>query len=215
MNKETTLFFDWDGTLADSMPLCIRECEVALEKIGLPPLPPRELMKCNGPTIDEAPAVLGLPPAYHAAFCRYRREAEMTLVDELQRLFPGVEAMVRALSKRARLAIVSNGAKDYLFRSLKLTRLEGCFEQVTWCVSGRDKSEALRQTMSEMGAGRALMIGDRAGDMLAGKANGLPTLAACFGYGSPEEWAQFDYQAYSVDRLQELCERFIAQGERE
>ena len=34
--KRPVIFFDWDGTIADSMPLCIGEITLALERMGDP-----------------------------------------------------------------------------------------------------------------------------------------------------------------------------------
>ena len=46
------------------------------------------------------------------------------------------------------------------------------------------------------------------GDILAGVENGLPTAAACFGYGTPEEWAHADFQARTVPELRAWLEDF-------
>ena len=48
------------------------------------------------------------------------------------------------------------------------------------------------------------MVGDRTGDIRAGKLNGLPTVAAAFGYGNAEEWAEADHCAATMDELQTL-----------
>lgn len=52
------------------------------------------------------------------------------------------------------------------------------------------------------------MVGDRTGDIRAGKANGLPTVAAAFGYGNAEEWAEADFRADTMDELQTLLINF-------
>ena len=63
MTGKPVVFFDWDGTLADSMSLCMGECALTLEWMGLPPLHERDLMRCNGPTLEGAAAILGVPGA--------------------------------------------------------------------------------------------------------------------------------------------------------
>lgn len=35
--RKPVIFFDWDGTLADSMPLCIEQIRGTLAEMGLPP----------------------------------------------------------------------------------------------------------------------------------------------------------------------------------
>lgn len=37
LGPKTAIFFDWDGTLADSMPLCIEQIRRTLEELNLPP----------------------------------------------------------------------------------------------------------------------------------------------------------------------------------
>lgn len=46
------IFFDWDGTLADSMNLCVAEIRQALITMRLPDLPDDVLRQCNGPTFE-------------------------------------------------------------------------------------------------------------------------------------------------------------------
>ncbi len=45
------------------------------------------------------------------------------------------------------------------------------------------------------------MIGDRLSDIQSGRANALPTIAACYGYGSEAEYAQADHRAESPAAL--------------
>ncbi len=47
-NTRPIIYFDWDGTLADSMDLCIAECREALLAMGLPDLPDDVIRQCNG-----------------------------------------------------------------------------------------------------------------------------------------------------------------------
>ena len=47
MTKRPVIFFDWDGTLADSMPLCIAEVRLALERMNMPELPEALIAPAN------------------------------------------------------------------------------------------------------------------------------------------------------------------------
>lgn len=198
------IFFDWDGTLADSMPLCIQQLQVALERVGLPPKPPEELALCNGPTYEESVGVLRIPPDKAQAFLDARLKAELELVPTVQRLFPGVREMLTALRPVADLVVLSNGLPGYLSLSLRTLSLTECFTRVQPAIPGKTKTEALALLLKEMRPDRAVMVGDRLGDLNAGRANNLPTVAACYGFGTPEEWAEADRQAESVERLTAL-----------
>lgn len=202
MYRRPTIYFDWDGTLADSMPLCIAHIRQTLEELGLPPKTNAEMAKCNGPTYQESVQVLGIPDDMAEAYLETRQRVELALVNEWQRLFPGIREMLQSLAPLADLVIVSNGLPDYLHASMQKTGIAEYFTRVQPLIPGKTKTQALRMVVDEMQPIRCVMVGDRRGDVLAGRDNGLPTIAACYGYGLPDEWALADRQAYSVEQLQ-------------
>ena len=80
------------------------------------------------------------------------------------------------------------------------------FTRVQHLVPGKSKAELLAALMDEMRPERAVMIGDRLGDIRAGQSSGLPTVAAAYGYGSDEEYAQADVRCDTVRALHDwLC----------
>lgn len=208
--KRPVIFFDWDGTIADSMPLCIGEIRLALERMGLPVPPVERLMACNGPTYEESVAVLGLPEERGAEFLRLRKEAEMELVPQVQQFFPGIRQMLDELRTFADLAIVSNGLQEYLELSSRVLGVEDCFIRLQAHIPGKNKAEALALLLDELKPDRCVMVGDRLGDIDAGKANGIPTVAACYGFGNETEYAQADYQAATVADMTALLKKLLA-----
>lgn len=198
------IYFDWDGTVADSMALCVAEVRAALMGMGLPDRDDRELMRCNGPSNEESIALMGIDQARGEEYLRLRAEAELRLIPTKQRLFPGMGEALRSLAGAAELVVVSNGNEEYLRRSASFLGVAACFRQMYGKLPGVTKAQRLAQAMAAMGPRRALMVGDRAGDLEAGRANGLTTVAACYGYGSPEEWALGDRRAASVAELERL-----------
>lgn len=210
---KTVIFFDWDGTLADSMPLCMEQIRRALAELNLPPKTNDQLAQCNGPTYQESVALLGIPGEMAEDFLRTRQRIEMEIVPTWQRLFPGVKEMLRALAGQAELVVVSNGLTDYLRLSTEVTGTAELFTRVQPLIPGKTKTEALRMVLEQMRPRRAVMVGDRQGDFLAGRENGLPTVSACYGYGLPDEWALADRQAYSVEKLQRMLLDFVQGGD--
>lgn len=202
------IFFDWDGTLCDSMDLCIEENRTTLLKMGLPDLPDEVLRRCNGPTFEEAAPIIGIPADRMEEYCRIRLACALDLVDKVNRLFPGARELLAALQDKADLCIVSNGTEAYLKRCMAHFGLEGVFRCIVWCHPERTKTQNLAQLIAELQPERAVMVGDRIGDIRAGKENGLPAIAAAFGYGSEEEYASADLRAGSMAELQELLLRF-------
>lgn len=210
-NPKPIIYFDWDGTLADSMPLCLEEVKRALEIMGLPALPESERAKCNGPTILESVPLMGVPPERAQEYLQTRVSQAIALAPTYQRLFPKVREMIRRLWEISNLVIVSNGIDPYIRASLAATEVEHFFFRVQATIPGKTKGELLQLLQNELQPRRAIMVGDREGDLLAGKAAHLPTIAACYGYGSPEEWALGDQQAYSVEMLENMLLQWISE----
>lgn len=208
--KRPVIFFDWDGTLADSMPLCIGEISLALKRMGLPPMPTERLMACNGPTYEESVAVLGLPQERAEEFLRLRKEAEMELVPTVQQLFPGIREMLHELRTFADLVVVSNGLPEYLELSTRVMDVADCFTRLQAHIPGKSKAEALALLLQDMQPDRCVMVGDRLGDLMAGKFNGIPSVAACYGFGNEEEYRQADYRADTVADMTILLKQLLA-----
>ncbi len=198
------IYFDWDGTLADSMGLCFAEVRGTLEKMGLAPRTEEQIRRCNGPAFDACVEILDVPREMAAEFLRVRQETELEIIETEQKLFPGIPEMIADLRRVAEVAIVSNGMPEYIRRSLKAMGLDGQFVRWEAFRTGRTKTQALAQMLEEMKPSAACMVGDCVGDIEAGKANGLYTLGAGYGYGTPEERSCADMIAGSVTELKEL-----------
>lgn len=211
IHPELLICFDWDGTVADSMPLCIEECRRALLHFGLPDLPDETLRKCNGPTDWDACAILGVPDDLRHDYVRVRGGFSLQLMPEYVTLFDGVGDMLRRLSGLARLAVVSNGQQDYIQASIRRFGLEDVFCTYRAYTEGRNKAQLLGDLLAEMKPARAIMVGDRLGDLQAGKANALPTIAACFGYGSEEEYAVADLRCHNAAQLEKALTDWIGE----
>ena len=207
MNRPV-IFFDWDGTLCDSMQLCVEENRTTLRLLGLPDQPDEVLRRCNGPTFEEAAPMIGIPADRMEEYCRVRLSCALDLVEKVNRLFPGARELLAALKPHAELCIVSNGTEAYLKKCLKHFHLEDVFRLVVWCHPERTKTQNLAHAIETLRPERAVMVGDRIGDIRAGKANGLPTIAAAFGYGNAAEWAEADLVANTMEELQSMLLRF-------
>lgn len=186
--KRPVIYFDWDGTIGDSMDLCIAEVSTALKRLGYPVPEEAKIRLCNGPTIRESAPMLGIRPEDVEAYYELRTQLEIDLVPAYQKLFPGMDGVLRRLMERADLAIVSQGFDGYIRASLRACGVEDCFVRIQAAVPGRTKTENLRRMLEDMQPPRAAMIGDRRGDIVAGLDNHLATYAATFGFGAPEEF---------------------------
>ena len=202
MSKKPLICFDWDGTLADSMDLCLAECRAALKAMNLPDLPDEIIATCNGPTDWDACAILGVPDDWRTEFVRIRAAAGLELTPTVNRLYPGIADMLRALAEKADLAVVSNGQGPYIRLCVEVFGLQGLFVTTRAFTEGMTKADLLRDVLTQVQPERAIMVGDRAGDILAGKACGLPTVAACYGCGNEADYTQADVRCADVAGLQ-------------
>lgn len=207
------IIFDWDGTLANSMPLCIVEMRSTFERMGLPQRSDAEYRKCNGPSVPESVAVMNIPPERADEFVRIREEEEVSLAPTEQRLFPGIREMLERLHPVADLHVVSKGRWQYLNASIDATGIRPLLGRIRSARDFPSKDCALGLMLSQIAYSRAVIVGDHTGDIEAGKAVGILTVAAGFGFGTPEEYAQADACAPTVEALSDLLMHFAQTGE--
>lgn len=148
--------------------------------------------------------MLGVPAERMDEYCRKRLECALSLVPEVNRLFDGAKELLAALAPHADLCIVSNGTAPYISRCKDVFGLHGVFRRTVTCHPDRTKTQNLAGLLAELQPERAVMVGDRLGDIRAGKDNDLPTIAACFGYGNEAEYAEADLRAETMAGLQEM-----------
>lgn len=209
LNQKPVILFDWDGTLADSMDLCMEGIRGALEKLGLPPVSEKVMRSCNGPTFDETVQILGIPETLAETYKTTRMELELAACPRVNHLFPGIRDMLLRLKERAELCIASHGGAEYLAVCCRVFGLEGVFSRVESFQRGRTKAQAVAEILADMNPSFAVMVGDRLGDIHAGKANGLKTICCAYGYGSEEEWRQADQTARTVPELEQMLLELI------
>jgi len=202
------IIFDFDGTLIDSMNLCVTELRNTFRDMNLPVPPEEELKKYNGPTHEETVKILGLKKEVEKEFCKTRRVYQMALRESCQQMYPGVMKMLDVLSACADLFIASNAGQDYIDESLRHWGIGKYFVKALGGDADHTKGQLVGDLVREHRPFRAAMVGDRLTDILAGKENGLCTIAAAYGFGTPLEWQEADKQAYSVEELTDICLQF-------
>ena len=202
------IIFDFDGTLIDSSRLCVAELRETYREMNLPAPSQAILEAVNGPSHEEAAGLLGVPEELQAEFCKIRGKYQMALLTSCQRIYPGVKEMLNTLSACADLFIASNAGQGYIDRSLAHWNIGKYFVRAKGGDPAHTKGQLVGSILKECRPLSAVMVGDRQSDILAGKENGLYTVAACYGFGSPEEWRDADKQAATVEELTDICLQF-------
>jgi len=206
--------FDMDGTLVDSEELAWNSAVDGLGEYwaqrGLPTVLPSRAELC---------ALVGLPSIeYFAGLLPRDRRGDAEEVKWLVaaaevrrlaagegRLFPGVRETLLELRVRGwATGLVSNCGRIYFGANLEHLRLAELFG-VTFCLDDRPtKTENVCAALAALGALGGVMVGDRNGDLEAGRANGLRTVACLYGFGGAEELAGADERVASPRDLLRL-----------
>lgn len=185
------VLFDLDGTLIDSAPDLGAAADRMRTCRGLPPLPLERYRAMAG---AGARGMLGVAfgmtpedPEYEAMREEFFRNYESAMTEQT-RVFDGVAELVARLQERGlRWGVVTNKSARF---TLPLTRLISLFASSGTVVSGDTTPyakphpapllEAARRLNVE--PSRCIYVGDDERDVIAGRAAGMGTVAATYGY---------------------------------
>ncbi len=212
--KPYTFLFDMDGTLLDSSAAVVDAVAAGLRRAythhGLPAADPDyELINsCMGlPSEDyfeQAYPPASVPVSLRADFAltygRFTAEEEVAAVDRGEtRLYDGVaEALGELRTRGHRLLLFSNAGRIYFDAIVRGHHLDGFFERTLSL--GRARDEGVARDKSGMvlaladDPARTIVVGDRRGDIEAGRAAGALTVGCLYGFGSPEELEAADWK---------------------
>jgi phosphoglycolate phosphatase len=212
----TAILVDLDGTIMDSAPGITRTLAVALQEQGLPVPPPTRLLEFVGPPIlDGLRDVAGIEGREALEVLdRYRRHYRATGAFEAEP-YAGVREALEALGRLAPLAIATSKPESTATRILEHFGLAPLFTVIAGASDDETRSEKADviaralELLAEQGVDVSLpvMIGDRIHDVEGAAAHGIPTIAAGWGYGAPEEAAGAVAVAASPGDLVALVER--------
>ena len=190
------LFFDFDGTIADSSSGIIASTRYALDKnnagsgvtdkdiknaIGPPLIPLIE--RILDKTADEK-LVRNIALSYREHYT----EKGLFMTD----LYEGVEKVLKFLSAKYTLFIVSSKPEEFLEKLMLALGIRKCFRRIYGPGLGLTplkKAELVKACMAEnnLKADECIMIGDKAEDVIAAKANDIKTVGVLYGFGTAVE----------------------------
>lgn len=182
--------FDLDGTLTDSRPGIINSVVYALEQLGVPALSDERLRAFVGPPLHDSFADLGIEP--EAAVAAYRGYFATTGIYE-NSVYDGVPALLSGLAVAGLpLAVATSKPTVFALRVLDhfdLTRHFVAVHGAELDGTNRHKHEVLALALAslDIDAGAAVLVGDRAADVIGAARCGVPFIGASWGYGEPGE----------------------------
>ncbi len=195
-NKLTTVLFDLDGTITDSLPLIRETFKTVFGEMQIP-WGQDEVMKWVGRTLkDIAVNFAGADGAQH--FIERYQNHYHRKHDQLISLFPGTLDMLSQLKESGyKTGIVTSKGRPGTIKALKFTGVDS-FMDVVITAQDVDRHKPLPdpifKAMESLGvnAGNVIYIGDTGFDLKAGKAAGVKTLGVSWGVSSEKELLEYE-----------------------
>ena len=186
-----TLLFDLDGTISDPFVGISRSINHALESLSYEAVDPERIRPMIGPPLTEIfEHFLGALDAdvMQELVDKYRERYASVGYAENQ-IYDDIPDIISQLSASGyRMGICTSKRADYAARIVDMFGLSSHFSFVDGGDVGVEKRHQI-QLMVENGlpAGAAIMIGDRAVDVIAGKSNGVASVGVLWGFGERPE----------------------------
>lgn len=202
--------FDFDGTLADSLPWFRGVFAEVAEKFAFRPLSPHDLEALRGCGPMETMERLGVPAWKVPLIARHLRHLKARDVDRIL-LFPGVgDALHRLKAKGVKVAIVTSDVSANVHHILGPAHAR-LIDHFACGASLFGKAAKFRRVLRRCGveARDALAIGDEVRDIEAARQVGLPFAGVAWGYALPEALAAYGPEAL-FESVAEIGERLAA-----
>jgi len=208
-----TVFFDFDGTIADSKEGCVNAVRHMFSSIGMeendekrllafvgPPVR-HHLMECYGFDTEQAADAY----AHFSAYYRSKGLKECGL-------FPGIEDALRIIKASGKTLYIATSKQEYMAHHLLGEfGLAQYFDEIFGADHENgisNKAQVLQNAIKRLGSTpqNAVMVGDRYHDIEGAKTVGLDTIGVLYGYGDEDELtkAGSDYLADSIDDLAQM-----------
>lgn len=207
MNKIKGVIFDLDGTVGNTLPLCIRAFRQSIEPLALRTLSDEDIIATFGPS-EEGTIQALIPDHYEQGIVNYLQFYE-ALHDLCPAPFPGMIRLLEELTtKNVRLAMVTGKGQHSTAISLQKFGLEKFFEPIeTGSPSGPVKVEginAVLQAWESRDKTSVIYVGDSPGDITASRNAGVPVVAAAWAETAEPEKLKAqkpDQLFYSIDEF--------------
>jgi len=192
------LFFDFDGTIADSEVGIVNSIKYFVNKLGLRPLSDDQYRLFIGPALTDS---------LHKYYPEMNEAAVQEAIKTYQEfytkdgifqltLYPGIEAALTQLQASGYVLNIASAKPEGMIKEITAKfNLEHYFKgQYGATLDERirsTKTQVLQYALQQSGADQSsLMIGDRDTDMVGGRDNGLRTIGVTYGFGSAAELEQ-------------------------
>ena len=200
----TGIIFDLDGTLWDSSEQVVKSWNEVLEPRAGKTITVSDMQGYMGKTLEKIGELI-LPDIAADLRSDIMKECcdneNSYLMRHGGKLFPDLEAVLKKLSEKYKLFIVSNCQDGYIEVFLEYYGLGKYFTD-TECPgrSGLEKSGNIRLVIERNGLEKAVYIGDTQGDCDSAEAAGVQFIHAAYGFG------KIDHEVPKIFSLTEISD---------
>jgi phosphoglycolate phosphatase len=202
---EKLILFDFDGVIANSFEIFFKEFTAACNEMGFDRINSKEvfLNLFEGNLLLNV-VKMGFPPWKLRGLFR-RFQPRITEVNDQVHAFDGVREMLLHLTAVYPVCIISSNLTEAVHRFITREKIDGIRE-----VLGADvetsKIKKIKRVWKKHPLAIAYYIGDTCGDIYEGKEAGAITVAAAWGWHSPERLkkAKPHYIVYTPQELEQL-----------
>lgn len=208
-NKYSSVFFDLDGTIADSGEGCMNGVRYMFKSIGYEDYDEKKLKGFLGPAVKKhLIREYGFSePQAEEAYSFYKDYYINKGMYE-NRLYEGVTEAIDIIKRSGKYVYIATSKPD--LQALRVLEHFGIKDMFTGVFAARhdlgiyDKNEVLEYAVKKLGgAPDSVMVGDRYFDIIGGKHVGFDTVGVLYGYGEEKELTQAgcDFTADSTGDL--------------
>ena len=176
MSKKETIIFDFDGTIADSLPIIYKTSNDILRGENRKKLSPEDIERMKEGGIKNALKELNVS-IFKFPFLILKIQLEVyNRIDEVD-AFSGMIPVLRDLNDDFKLGILTNNRKKTVYKFLNQNKLD-FFDFVDDNLLLREKSKKLKKLSTE---GSGIYVGDQVADMRAAKKANLLAIGVTWG----------------------------------
>jgi len=183
MKKVKAVIFDLDGTLANTLPLCIQAFRQSVEPLINRSISDAEIIATFGPS-EEGTIMALAPKHYDKGVSDYLYHYE-NLHEMCPAPFDGIKDVLQTLKdKGIRIAMVTGKGKhstDISLKHFELTHFFGIIE--TGSPEGARKAEGIQlilDWLTDIRKDEVIYVGDAPSDIIASRQAGIPIVAAAW-----------------------------------
>ncbi|WP_311561710.1 HAD family hydrolase [Peptoniphilus duerdenii] len=212
--KKGTIFFDFDGTIHETMYIYGPALDVAKKYLDEHKIPYQGLEENLYHTYlgynadDMWQMVMGGndKETIHFVSSIVGREMNSNLDKGLGRLYPKTEETLLELKERGyTLVYISNARNTYYEKVKENYKLDRFFDGfLTSQMYNELPKEEILKSVKHKYPVPYYIVGDRFFDMVGGQKNNMTTIFCNYGYGKPEEGKDASYRIDSIDELLEV-----------